>query len=420
VRVLYLCPDLGVPVLGHKGASVHVRSLVTALAALGHDVVLAAAALTASPWESPAPLEAPVVHLPPSEATLDAVLAVRDLRDAVGATSELPAELRRILYDRDLARELRLRFMRQRLDAIYERASLYATAGAGLARALDVPHVVELNAPLALEHRTYRGAGVDDLPAAAEARLLRAADAVVAVSEPLREHALRVGADPGRVTVRANGVDHERFHPGARDPRLRAALGLDGGPVVGFVGGLRGWHGVDVLPDLLGRLRERIADVRLLIVGNGPLAGPLEEELGRRGLRHRAVLTGAVAHDRVPALVRELDVALAPYPPLAHDFYFSPLKLLEYMACGVPVVASAVGAIPELVEDGITGLVVPPGDVEALAGACARLLEDPALGARLGAAGAAVVGERHGWDAVARETADQFAELQAARAGAAA
>jgi glycosyltransferase involved in cell wall biosynthesis len=420
MRILYLCPDLGIPVLGHKGASVHVRSLVAALARAGHEVVLAAAALTGSPWEAPEALTAPVVHLPPSEATLDAVLAARDLRDAVGATSELPAELRRILYDRDLARELRLRFVRHRPDAIYERASLYATAGAGLARALGIPHVVELNAPLALEHRTYRGAGVGDLPAAAEARLLGEADAVVAVSEALREHALRVGAAPERVTVRPNGVDRERFRPGGRDPRLRAALGLDGEPLVGFVGGLRGWHGVDALPELLERLAARVPDVRLLVVGDGPLAGPLEDDLARRGLRERAVLTGAVAHERVPALLRELDVALAPYPRLDHDFYFSPLKLLEYMACGVPVVASAVGSIPELLDDGRTGLLVAPGEPDELAAACARLLEDGALRARIGAAGAALVGERHGWDAVARETAEQLAELACARAGAAA
>ncbi|MDX6645154.1 MAG: hypothetical protein QOK40_881 [Miltoncostaeaceae bacterium] len=420
MRILYLCPDLGVPVLGHKGASVHVRSLAGALARVGHDVVVVAASLTGSPWEAPATLAAPLVHLPPSDATLDAVLAARDLRDAVGASSELPAELRRILYDRDLARELRLRFVRHRPDAIYERASLYATAGGALARALDVPHVVELNASLALEHRTYRSAGVDDLPAAAETRLLHGADAVVAVSEALREHVLRLGVPPERVTVRPNGVDRERFRPGGRDAGLRDALGLNGGPVVGFVGGLRDWHGVDVLPELLARLSERAPDTRLLVVGDGPLAGPLAAELARRGLRERAVLTGAVAHERVPALVRELDVAVAPYPSLTHDFYFSPLKLLEYMACGVAVVASAVGAIPAVVHDGETGLLVPPGRPDELAAACLRLLEDAALRTRIGAAAAAAVGERHGWEAVARETAEQIAALAAGRVGAAA
>jgi glycosyltransferase involved in cell wall biosynthesis len=420
MRILYLCPDLGVPVLGTKGASVHVRALVAALRRAGHDVVLAAASLTASPWEAPASLEAPVVHLPPSAATLDAVLGVRDLRDAVGARSELPAELRRILHDRDLARELRLRFTRHPPEAIYERASLYATAGAGLARALDVPHIVELNAPLALEHRTYRSETGDDLPAACERRLLRGADAVVVVSEALRRHALGLGVAPHRVVVRPNGVDRERFRPARRDPALRVALGLNGGPVVGFVGGLRPWHGVDALPEVLAQLTEHAPGVRLLIVGDGPMADPLERELARRGLRDRAVLTGAVPHERVPGLIRELDVAVAPYPLLDHDFYFSPLKLLEYMACAVPVVASAVGAIPELVRDGETGLLCPPGRTDALAAACARLLADPPLGRRMGAAGAALVGERHTWDGIARQTAAQAAELAGQRAGAAA
>ena len=95
-----------------------------------------------------------------------------------------------------------------------------------------------------------------------------------------------------------------------------------------------------------------------------------------------------MAHGEVAALIQTFDVALAPYPRPDHVFYFSPLKLFEYMACGVPVVATNLGQISEVVRDGETGLLCPPGDHEALVAACERLLEDPDLRSRLGKAAA--------------------------------
>jgi glycosyltransferase involved in cell wall biosynthesis len=411
MRILFLCGDLGVPVLGRKGASIHVRELVAAFRRGGHDVAVAAAALTRSPWEAPAELDAPLVHVPLSAATLEAAGAVSELRDTVGAESGLPAELRRILHDRHLARELRRRFEHQPPEVVYERGSMYSTAGAALADAFDVPLIVELNAPLAGEHARYRGTHTGDLAVAAERWLLRRADAVVTVSDALRDHVVSLGADPGDVRVLPNGVDGERFAPGPRDPDVRARLGLNGGPAIGFVGGLRPWHGVEALPELLERLVVRHPDVRLVVAGDGPLAGALDRDLRDRGLRDRAVLTGALAHDDIPDVIRQLDVALAPYPLLEHDFYFSPLKVVEYLACGVPVVAPRLGQIPQLVRDGETGALYRAGDLAALAAACDGLLADPALGRRLGGTAGAEVRERYTWDANASETVALAQEL---------
>jgi glycosyltransferase involved in cell wall biosynthesis len=94
-----------------------------------------------------------------------------------------------------------------------------------------------------------------------------------------------------------------------------------------------------------------------------------------------------------------MDAGIAPYPATSR-FYFSPLKVLEYMAAGLPVVASRLGQIAELVEDGRSGILCPAGDAAALAGALDALRRDPALRARLGAAGCEAARRRHGWDAV--------------------
>ena len=169
------------------------------------------------------------------------------------------------------------------------------------------------------------------------------------------------------------------------------------------------------MPALLDRLVSRYPGLRLVIVGDGPLRGEVERELRERCLARSVVLTGWLPHAEVAALVRQFDVALAPYSRLDHDFYFSPLKLFEYMACGVPVVAAALGQIEEVVRDGETGLLYPPGQQDALLAACDRLLEDPDLRRRMGRAAAKEIHGRYTWDHNAARVIDLAQDLMAAR-----
>jgi glycosyltransferase involved in cell wall biosynthesis len=108
-------------------------------------------------------------------------------------------------------------------------------------------------------------------------------------------------------------------------------------------------------------------------------------------------------------------VALAPYSRPDHDFYFSPLKLFEYMACGVPVVAAALGQIEEIVRDGETGLLYPPGEQDALLAACDRLLTDPDLRRRLGWVAAKEIHNHYTWDHNAERVVELARHLIAAR-----
>jgi glycosyltransferase involved in cell wall biosynthesis len=405
MRILYLSPDLGVPVLGRKGASVHVRGLVGAFTRAGHRVVLAAPLLNKSPWEEPAELAAQLLHLPLGAEATEIVLAVKAFEETVGAESSLPGELRRILHDQQSAVALKRRFEHHPPDFIYERASLYATAGVKLARELGVPLLLELNAPLAEEQATYRATGLGDLAARAERWALTRADALLAVSAALREYATSLGVDPARVHVMPNGVDPVEFQPGLPDRSVRARWDLGDGPVLGYVGGLRPWHGVGALPALLERLVERFEGLRLVVAGDGPLRLELERAIARAGLARTAVFTGSIPHEQVPALIRSFDLALAPYDRFERPFYFSPLKLFEYMACGVPVVAADLGQIAEIVDDD-SGLVYPAGDLEGLTAACEVLLGDPALRRRQGEAAAEKVRSRHTWDHNAARVTD--------------
>jgi glycosyltransferase involved in cell wall biosynthesis len=418
MNILYLCSDAGIPILGRKGASIHVRSLVSAFATAGHAVTVATPLLVGTPDENPAPIDAAILHIPPSRATLTAMEAMRNYASALSVSTNIGSELRRILYNGEIEQELLRCVEACRPDFIYERATVFGTAGAAVAHRTGVPLVVELNAPLGVEQATYRGTSFAALAEAAERYTLSNADLVLPVSTTLRDYVVANGTAPDRVRVMPNGIDPRVFAPGAAPADVRSRWGIGPGPVLGFVGGLRPWHGVRTLPLLVERLSSRYPTLQLVLAGDGPLRAELVAAFAERRIGDRVVFTGPIAHDQVPDLVRAFDVALAPYDQTDHVFYFSPLKLFEYMACGVAVVAAAIGQISDVIRTGTDGLLYAPGSLDELAAACERLLDDRTLRTRLGSTAAAVVRERYTWSRNAAEIVDFVSASRAAQTAA--
>jgi glycosyltransferase involved in cell wall biosynthesis len=371
-------------------------------------VIVAAPLLNKSPWEEPAAVPFRLVQVPPSADSIAAVSAIKSYSELLNAANtSVAGAVQRVLFNRDVTREVKRQFGHEPPDFIYERASLYSTAGVSLAAEFGVPLLLELNAPLAIEQDVYRGGGLGELAERSEQWMVTRADAVLAVSAALRDFAISLGVESRRVHVVPNGVDPDLFAPRPSDPSVRQRFRLNGGPVVGFIGGLRPWHGADALPALVERLVSRHRDLQLVIVGNGPLRATMQQSFAARGLIEHAVFTGSIPHDDVPKLAAEFDVALVPYAEPEHGFYFSPLKLFESMACGVSVVASAIGQIREIVRDQETGLLCPPGDLQAMTEACDRLLCDPELRRRLGEAASMEVRQQYTW----QRNAERVAEL---------
>lgn len=397
MKILYLSQSSGIPILGGKGASVHIRELVAAFARAGHSVAVASSLLHKAPWEPPASLGVPVIHIP-EKANEPVLLAVESFTQTVRTSNSLPKELRYILHNQEVLTQLQHRLRSTPPDFIYERASLFGIAGVLVARQLNVPLILELNAPLTKEQGTYRQMSLTDLATAAEGWALAQADAVLAVSSQLRDHAISLGAHPNRVRVLSNGVDPGLFNPAISPQQVRRRWGLHDGPILGFVGGLRPWHDLKAMPPLLHRLIQRYAQLQMVIVGDGPLRIALEDDFKSLGIRERVVFTGPVPHEKIPELIRMFDVAVAPYAHLDHAFYFSPLKLFEYMACGVPVVGARLGQLVEVIRHEETGLLYDAGDIDDLAGACDRLLRDENLRRRMGAMAAKDVLEHYTWD----------------------
>ena len=373
MRLAYVCADGGVPIFGRKGASIHAQEIIRTFRSRGAGVEVFATRLDGTP---PADLADIPVHRLPC------------LADAAPAAYEQAA----LAANHDLENELD---RQGPFDLIYERYSLWSYAGIEYARRNGVPGVLEVNAPLIDEQARHRV--LVDRAAAEEVaeRVFGAAAVLSAVSREMAAYLEHYPRARGRIHVIPNAVDPQRFAP----PGRRAAPSPSGVFHVGFVGSLRPWHGLALLVEAFGRLQALVPDARLVIVGDGPERAALADDVARRGLLSRTQFIGAVAPADVPGYLHSLDVAAAPYPDYPH-FYFSPLKLFEYMAAGLPIVASRIGQVSEVLRDNETGLLCAAGDAAELAAALARLAHDPDLRARLGGAARAVALRDHTWEAV--------------------
>jgi glycogen synthase len=232
---------------------------------------------------------------------------------------------------------------------------------------------------------------------------VEAADRVIAVSARMREDILHhFGVDPRRVVVIHNGIDPDRFRRTARTQAL-ARHGVKP-PYVLFVGRITDQKGIFHLLEAAPRLP---AGVQVVLCASAPDTPEIEERLRRAVPQHPNVLwiNAMVPVEEVVQLYSHAAVFVCPsvYEPFG-------LINLEAMACETPVVASGVGGILEVVEDGVTGLLVPPGRPDELAAAVSRVLADPAAAGAMGRAGRRRVEERFSWASVAERTERVYAD----------
>jgi glycosyltransferase involved in cell wall biosynthesis len=280
-------------------------------------------------------------------------------------------------------------------------------ASLAAARPLGIPVVQTFHA-LGVVKRRHQGKKDTSPPErlAEEEAIIRGVDRIVATCSDEVFELLRLGADPHRISVVPCGVDLELFRPdGPADER---AAGMHRLVVVSRLVERKGVGNViSALPEL---------PKTELVVAGGPDARDLEKDPEARrflalarslGVEDRVHLRGRLDRQSVPALMRSADAVVC--VPWYEPFGIVPL---EAMACGVPVVVSAVGGLVDSVVDGVTGLHVPPRQPDRLAAALRFLLADPERRSALGAAGAWRARSRYGWDRVADATLEAYAGLQ--------
>jgi glycosyltransferase involved in cell wall biosynthesis len=243
-----------------------------------------------------------------------------------------------------------------------------------------------------------------------ETACMAAADVVVTLGDVMKDEIVRRGIDPGKVVVVPNAVDESFLTPPPGREETRAELGVGADEVlVGTVTSVVGYEGLDTLVAAVADLRAAGVPIRLLVVGDGVARPALERRA--RALGAAVTFTGRVPASEVRRHHAALDVFVVPRRDERVCRLVTPLKPVEAMASGLPVVASDLPALSELVRHEHTGLLVPPERPDALAAALRRLVEDPRLRSSLGAAGRAHVAERRTWTRVAAQYDDIYARV---------
>jgi glycosyltransferase involved in cell wall biosynthesis len=365
MKILYSAIDQVVP--GTRGGSTHVRAVAEGLAALGHDVH---------------------VLVTKGEGSLSNAVEWIEMSP--------PLRLNHLRWMRSAA----VKTIAERIgpDVIMERYYNFGGEAILHARRLNARAVLEVNAPV-IDHPGSAKALVDGALLLRpmqrwRERLVKAADLVVTPSAAI----LPPNTPREKVLEIEWGADTDLFHPGAAGPLPFVS---PRGTVAVFAGAFRRWHGAIHLARAIRQLRERgCMDIAGLFVGEGPERAAVEAEAARLP---NVVFTGAIPYERMPAVLASAHVGAAPFDlgahkPLTLGFYWSPLKMFEYMASGLPVVAPASARIPQLVENGREGLLYDPADPDALSRTLERLSDGP-LRARLGAAARERAVREYSWRA---------------------
>ncbi|SEO97846.1 glycosyltransferase family 4 protein [Aquisalimonas asiatica] len=377
---------------GEDAQGIHIRALCDAFRRLGHEVDVVALARSA-----PAPKPASA----PARAATGA--GENDSRPQLLGVP-IPYwfyELLALAYNGPAFAWLLFAALRRRPAFIYERYTLFTFAGLLVAKLLRLPFVLEVNAPLSLELTQHGNLTFRRLAERIETALCRNATRTLVVTQAMADIFIARGVPAERLQVIPNGVDGERFNPDVSGAPIRERYGLSADtPVVGFVGWIRPWHGVDGLIGAVGRLVATFPELRLLVVGDGPAVPALRQQARDAGLDAHVIFTGPVARDDIPGHIAALDVAVQPDV----TDYASPIKLFEYLALGRAVVAPDKANIREVVRHGRSALLFPPRDWAAMERAIGELLTDPEQRARMAAAAAQLVDERgYTWMGNARQ-----------------
>lgn len=373
MRILYCARDQRVP--GTLGGSVHTRSVAEGLVALGHEVRVL---VTRGDGQFPSgPVE--WVAMPP-------ILGRPQLRMLGAARVRHEAE-------------------RFRPHVVMERYYNFGGEGIRAARHVGARSALEVNAPV-IDYPGSSKARLDRLLLVQPMRRWRewqcdAADLVITPQVGI----LPPGLSPSRVLEIEWGADTERFRPGARGP---VPFARPAGTLVVFAGAFRAWHGASLLVDAMRTLHGRGVDgIHAVLIGDGP---ELPAARAAAADLPSIAFTGALPHEAIPACLASADIGAAPFEidrhrPLELGFYWSPLKVFEYMASGLPVVAPALPRMAHLVGHERAGLLYAPSAVDGLADALQALHEQPDRRRALGAAARARAVEEFSWSAHCRRLA---------------
>lgn len=284
-------------------------------------------------------------------------------------------------------------------DIIIARLDVYKFSSLLISKLYKIPLLIELDSPVVYEFRTFQPHYKTNifLLNFLEKINLNYSHKIFTVSNQIKNYYVKKGVRPENIQFISNGVDIQKFHPHIDRKKINAKYDLKDSLTIGFAGTLHFWHGINNLMKLIDTILSCNNEVRFLIVGSGgPLHNEIKEFIKNERLEDRVILTGFISYDEMPDHIAAMDIVLAPYSKLSF-FYYSPLKIFEYMACGKPVVTAKLGQIVEIIKDEFNGLLCEPGNIEDMKNKIMALISDREFRERIGMEARKTVVEQHAW-----------------------
>ncbi|MDG4796813.1 glycosyltransferase family 4 protein [Micromonospora sp. WMMD1082] len=387
-RVLMLSWEYPPVLVGGLGR--HVHALSVALAAAGHEVTVVTRHADGAPLEE---------HI-------DGVRVLRAAEDPVTfplATGSLLAWT--MAFNHTLTRAALRAADTGDYDVVHAHDWLVAHTAITLAEHLRLPLVTTMHATEAGRHQGWLPEEMNRTIHGVEHWLSNASTRVIACSGYMREQVATLFETPeDQIDVVPNGVDDRAWRARPRAVASARARFAGTGPLIGYAGRLVYEKGVQHLVDAVPQLRVRHPGLRVLIAGDGPYRGELEDRTRQLGLGGAVRFAGFLDNTQLPAVLGATDATVVPslYEPFG-------MVALEAAAAGAPLAVARTGGLAEIVEPGVTGVTFPHSDPPALAGAVGQLLGDEVFARRVARRARSMVGQRYGWATIATRTAQTYA-----------
>jgi len=300
-------------------------------------------------------------------------------------------------------------FSSKRIDIVYTRQSMLEFITLFFMKRLGVRYIAEVNGIDSEQKRLY---GMAEwkiwLSESLHGMCYGLADAIVTVTDEIRGYlADRYPETKEKTYVVSNGANVEVSRPIKKADACRE-LGFDPDKIYFvFVGSLKKWHGIENAILSIERLIRQEANIMLLVIGDGPERGDLESMVARKGLERNVTFVGKVKYSRVPLYIGTATACLALFDRARNDRTgLSPLKIFEYMACGKPVVTTDVGNLINIIGHHECGVIVKPGDIDAMSEALMNLMRNPELSKKLGGNGREAAVKHYSWGVISEKLLD--------------
>lgn len=367
---------------GRDVEKVHINGIANGLKKLGHNVYI---------------LSPPGVTIDNPKADAKASESIQPPKGGfpwsriAARMPEILFELMEIFYNFISYFRIKKLYKKHNIDAIYERYFLFSLATIFFAQRAGIPVILEINDASFVPR--VRKLKMKRLAAFIEKYTFKRAYGIVAVSSRFSDLIASQGIDPDKIWTMPNAVDPDIFSGDISGIPVREKHNLNGQCVVGFIGSMVPWHGLHSLLKSARGIVQENENILFLLVGDFERLGQESIKIANE-LKDNIVLAGRVPYNEVPGYVAAMDIAIMP----DSNEYGSPMKIFEYMAMGKPTIAPDLGPLREIIDHGVNGLLIRPGDPDDIKGNILQLVKNENLRRQLGSNAAKAIISSHTWD----------------------